>query len=248
MDAAISIKYNELGTVGHRGSTQNFRLALAAGGIAAMLPGFLEADFPIGVRSGGALAAFGIAYFVNPASLTVQGTPTSAPGVFLERLEEDGDLVEYYWKQADVRFRFPKGGWTISTKAAESGLGDLTLQHRSGKDAQVQIHVSILDDKYQDSWKEFQKNTIGMWKRTIEQFGPFQSDEVFVDGRSSFVIIGSIRGEVQGIKNVNLVYAPLDHNRLFEMHLTRNDAHPHERDLLRAFELISSTIRFSRRS
>lgn len=85
------------------------------------------------------------------------------------------------------------------------------------------------------------------WKGTIEQFGPSQSDE-FVYGRSSLGIIGSIRGEVQGVKKGNLVYAPLDSNRLFERHLTRNDSHPQERELLRAFNLITSTIQFGKYS
>lgn len=61
-------------------------LALAAGGIAAMLPGFLTVDVPKVVRAGGALAAFAAIYFFNPASLTVQGTPINETGVFVKEL------------------------------------------------------------------------------------------------------------------------------------------------------------------
>ena len=221
-------------------------LALAAGGIAAMLPGFLNVDIPIGVRAGGALAAFAAIYFVNPASMNVQGSPTDVPGVFVLKLEEDQGLVEYYWKQADVRFRFPADGWDISTKAAQAGLGDMTLQHKSGKDAQIQLHVSALDEKYRGEWKQFQINTVSIWEGTIKQFGPFHSEEIFVDGRSAFTIRGSIKGEIQGFKKVDLIYAPLSDNRLLEMHLTRDDTHSQDSDLTRAYDLITSTIKFDR--
>ena len=145
-----------------------------------------------------------------------------------------------------MRFRFPTDGWKISTKAAEVGLGDMTLQHSSGKDAQIQIHVSILDDKYRDNWSEFETNTVGIWKGTISQFGPFSSREVFVDGRSAFRISGVIRDEVQGLKKIDLIYAPLGDNRLLEIHLTRNDDNQHNSDPERASNLIIGTIQFVR--
>lgn len=221
-------------------------LALAAGGVAAMLPGFLNVNVSNYIRSGGALAGFVMIYFFNPAQLSFQGTPTNWPGVFIESTNEDKNLVEYFWKQAGVRFRFPKNGWTISTKAAESGLGDMTLQHKSGKHAQIQLHVSILDEKYRENWTLFQKNTIDIWKGTISQFGPFDSKEIYVDGRASFQMSGIIKGQESGFKNVSLIYAPLGDNRLFEMHLTRNAGHALEPDLLQVFDLISSTVAFER--
>ncbi len=45
-------------------------LALAAGGVAAMIPGFLTVTVPNLVRAGGALAVFAIVYFYSPAELT----------------------------------------------------------------------------------------------------------------------------------------------------------------------------------
>jgi len=221
-------------------------LAFAAGGLAAMLPGFLTVSVSTYIRAGGALAGVVMIYFFNPAALTVQGTPTSASGVFVKKIGEDNSQAEYYWKQADLSFRFPKDGWTISTKAAEAGLGDMTLQHESGKDAQIQLHVSVLDEKYREIWEQFRENTIDTWKGTISQFGPFESDEVFVDGRSGFEIEGVIRGQESGLKDVSLVYAPLGDNRLFEMHLTRNENHRSEAQLTRAFDLVVSTVSFDR--
>ena len=221
-------------------------LALAAGGIAAILPGFLAVNIPspIGVRASAALGVFVIVYLGNPASLTIEGVPTEAEGVFIEELDKDRGLVEYYWKQADVKFRFPEHGWKISTRAAKAGLGDITLEHESSKDAQIQIHVSGLDGKYHGQWNEFQTNTVTMWKENIKQNGPVRSEKFFIDGRPAFKVNGFIKGEIQGIKEVNLVYAPLSDNRLFEMHLTRNNSHPQEPDIKSAYDLIISTIKF----
>jgi hypothetical protein len=45
-------------------------LALAAGGVGAMIPGFLKVEVKPGIRAGGALAVFVIVFFFNPAKLT----------------------------------------------------------------------------------------------------------------------------------------------------------------------------------
>ena len=221
-------------------------LALAAGGICAMLPGFLSVTVPTYVRAGGSLAVFAIIFFFNPATLTIQGTPTNTPGLFTTSMEEDTRLVEYYWKQADLTFRFPKDGWTISTKAAEAGLGDMTIEHINGKDAQIQLHVSVLDEKYRNNWETFRINTINLWKGTISQFGEVDTKEDYVDGRSAFRISGTIRGQEQGLKSVDLEYVPLGDNRLFEIHLTRNAQHDKETELMQALDLIVSTVKFDR--
>src|SRR5262245_15907864 len=44
-------------------------LALAAAGVAAMIPGFIELQVSEWIRAGGALAVFVLVYFYNPASL-----------------------------------------------------------------------------------------------------------------------------------------------------------------------------------
>lgn len=226
--------------------TFRITLALAAGGITAMLPGFLSVEISNNIRASGALAGFVVIYFFNPAIFTIQGTPTNANGLFVKQLGDEKGLVEYYWKQADLKFRFPSENWAESTKAANAGLGDLTLQHASGKDAQLQMHVSLLDDKYRGKWEEFKKNTISIWKGTIGHIGKFSSEDVYIDGRAAFIIHGAIHGEVQGDKKIDLVYAPLDDNRLFEMHLTRNQNIPTETELVAAYNLIKSTIHFDR--
>lgn len=221
-------------------------LALAAGGVAAMIPGFMSVEISNYIRAGGALAAFVVVYFINPPALTVQGTKVPGSDVFVNKTKEDEGLAEYYWRQADVKFKFPSAGWKISTKAAQTGLGDMTLQHSSGKDAQIQIHVSQLDDKYRDKWDLFKANTEGLWTNTIKQFGEVKSEDIYVDGRSSFHISGYLLGQERGLKKVDLVYAPLGDNRLFEVHLTRNDTNHEEAQLSNALKLILSTVHFGK--
>lgn len=50
-------------------------LALAAAGVAAMIPGFLEVTVPNWVRAGGAIAVFVLLLFKSPAQLVVEPTP-----------------------------------------------------------------------------------------------------------------------------------------------------------------------------
>jgi hypothetical protein len=47
-------------------------LALAAGGVAAMIPGFLRVDVSNYIRAGGALGVFVIIYFFSPAALVTK--------------------------------------------------------------------------------------------------------------------------------------------------------------------------------
>ncbi|MXW93319.1 MAG: hypothetical protein F4114_17425 [Rhodospirillaceae bacterium] len=179
-------------------------------------------------------------------SIVGQGYANRTPGLFIRSTQEDEELVEYHWKQANLWFRFPKQGWAISTKAAEAGLGDMTLEHISGKDAQIQLHVSILDEKYRRNWEKFQTNTTDLWEGTISQFGSVENREIFVDGRSGFRIAGKIKGQEHGLKKVDLIYVPLGDNRLLEIHLTRNTQHKKESELEKALELILSTVKFER--
>jgi hypothetical protein len=55
-------------------------LTLAAAGIAAMIPGFLRVDLPLGIRAGGAIAVFIVVYFFNPAQYVADVTLTADSG------------------------------------------------------------------------------------------------------------------------------------------------------------------------
>lgn len=52
-------------------------LALAAAGVAAMIPGFINVEVGTAVRAGGAIAVFVIVFFFSPAKLVVQPTQLS---------------------------------------------------------------------------------------------------------------------------------------------------------------------------
>jgi hypothetical protein len=53
-------------------------LSLAAAGVAAVIPGFLNIQVATGLKAGGALAVFAVVYYFNPAALVV---PPPPPGV-----------------------------------------------------------------------------------------------------------------------------------------------------------------------
>jgi hypothetical protein len=55
-------------------------LALAAAGVAAMIPGFITLSISKWLRAGGALAVFAIVYFYNPAVL-VSSAPSQVNNV-----------------------------------------------------------------------------------------------------------------------------------------------------------------------
>lgn len=55
-------------------------LALAAAGVAAFIPGFIEVKIETWLRAGGAMAVFVVVYFFSPANLVSQLRPTSGPG------------------------------------------------------------------------------------------------------------------------------------------------------------------------
>jgi hypothetical protein len=52
-------------------------LALAAGGVGAVIPGILNVNIPKVLTAGGALAVFAVVYFYSPAQLAVKQLPQS---------------------------------------------------------------------------------------------------------------------------------------------------------------------------
>ena len=57
-------------------------LALAAAGVAAMIPGFLQVEIGAWLRAGGALAVFVVVYFYNPAALVTAETKPDPTAFF----------------------------------------------------------------------------------------------------------------------------------------------------------------------
>lgn len=60
-------------------------LALAAAGVAAMIPGFLEVSVPSWLKAGGALAVFALVMYKNPAALVVSPPPEPVKGSVILR-------------------------------------------------------------------------------------------------------------------------------------------------------------------
>lgn len=93
-------------------------LALAAAGVAAMIPGTLGVEIPRFVRAGGAIAVFVLIYSSNPAQLVVS-SPRKETGsnyeiletLFLIDLTERVSTGTNAWKP-----RFPRLSLTEETK------------------------------------------------------------------------------------------------------------------------------------
>src|SRR5262245_37964538 len=82
-------------------------LALAAAGVAAMIPGFLEVEIPGWLRAGGALGVFVVVYFYNPAAVVAPEPEPSATTPFrIYAACEDGDglkLDSWAFPVSDIR-------------------------------------------------------------------------------------------------------------------------------------------------
>jgi len=94
-------------------------LALAAAGVAAMIPGFLNVELGNAIRAGGAIAVFIVIYFLNPASLVADTEPGPLP---------DGDprkVAEEYLRVADA-LDFEKT-WALFADTAKRVQDKVTL-------------------------------------------------------------------------------------------------------------------------
>jgi len=80
-------------------------LALAAGGVGAMLPGFLEVEHKPLYRAGGALALVLIVFFFKPAILN---TTQNLNAAFNQKTAADVTFEPTIWYDANM-----KGGWDV---------------------------------------------------------------------------------------------------------------------------------------
>ena len=214
-------------------------LALAAAGFAVVLPGLLEVQLNSQVKAAGTLAVFCIIYFFSPADLATSGTPTDVDGVFLIQSSEDTQSTRYYWEQARASFSVPNKRWSIATEAAESGLGDVTLSHRVVTDAQIQMHVSLVDQSQLGSFKQ---RTVRTYRDNIGQHGGFASHDINIGGQPAFMIDAHIRGQVNGLKTVKLAFLPNSDGRLLELHLTYNRGDAAESELVEDYRAILRSV------
>lgn len=113
-------------------------LSLAAAGVAAMIPGFLQVNVSGWIRAGGALAVFVIAYFYNPASLVV--TPSS-PGVSKTQIVAPIPKADSRLEFVEYSVTYPKDGSGLIVP-----LLDLKLRNIGGQVAYVKAaEIKVLD-------------------------------------------------------------------------------------------------------
>lgn len=148
---------------------------------------------------------------------------------------------EYIWKEAKIRFSYPRTGWSLDTKRMQGGLGDLALIAGNDISAQIQLHNSALDSKYVDKWDLFLQKTRDQWQSTLSVFGPVSTDDIYIDGFKGFRLRGKMPGQEGKPKLIDVVYIPLNNEFFIEVHYTRNE------DMKSAFhdesyEIVLSTL------
>lgn len=147
---------------------------------------------------------------------------------------------EYIWKNAKIRFSYPRTGWSIDTKRSSNGLGDLALV-TSDISTQIQLHYSALDPKYVNKWDLFLSETKGLWQQTLSPHGTVSVNDVFIDGFKGFRLKGFLPGSTGLLKKVDVVYVPINNEFFIEAHYTRNaDSNNASND--EAYEILLSTL------
>lgn len=130
---------------------------------------------------------------------------------------------EYIWKDAKIRFSYPRTGWSLDTKRMQGGLGDLALISGNDISAQIQLHNSALDSKFVDKWDFFLQKTKDQWLSTLTPFGSVSTNDVYIDGFKGFRLRGKIPGQEGKPKLVDVVYLPVNNEFFIEAHYTRNE-------------------------
>lgn len=216
-------------------------LALSLAGVAGLLPGGLEVRLGPWIRATGALAVFAIVYFFNPAQLATQGTPMGNEGLFLVRSSDASQPSTYYWHQARAAFSVPSERWRMSTEAAESGLGDLTLTHVAAADAEIQMHVSRLSSAQMESFKA---KTVRSYENTLGMHGGFSTRDETIGGQPAFIVTARLPGQAGGLKEVQLAFVPMPDGTLLEVHLTHMLNDVAKPELIQDYESVLNSIEF----
>jgi len=133
-------------------------LALAAGGVALIIPGFLHLRVPF-LRAGGPLAVFGVTYFFSPATLVIETTFEPEPaGLDLGFLQEKAPILwsleglsAIAWRVADQPSSFSAAPGSGVVAPNSSSLIEVRLS-RAGKepgsiDGQIQLAYTAAGEK-----------------------------------------------------------------------------------------------------
>jgi energy-coupling factor transporter transmembrane protein EcfT len=141
-------------------------LALAAGGVGAVIPGVLNVNIPKILTAGGALAVFVVVYFYSPAQLAVKKVPSKlinisgklfrvTPSVKCEArpwlpITKDGDIeiglmgTSFAERRVDIRTRETADERTIESPETDVSLGKWSKLPTSSR--KLEIYVSQMDE------------------------------------------------------------------------------------------------------
>lgn len=149
-------------------------LSLAAGGVAAMIPGFINIEVNSFIKAGGALAVFVILYFLNPTELVSTTDPGKLPkGLARETsdkyllIADKGDEV-FIWSQFSnsARKLYDKDDFIDAFKTVRKPLGDVKKRTFIGG------HSS----NHLDGWPN-------------AHFRTFQYNTLFQNGQSKYEVV-----------------------------------------------------------
>lgn len=124
-------------------------LALAAAGVAAMIPGFLHVNVGTVVRAGGAIAVFVITFFFSPAGLVatmepkLDPPPPGDPKQVAEEFLAVADTLQFerIWKalSKESQKRFPRADTAESYRNAREPLGQVDHRELHGVNSTTSV-------------------------------------------------------------------------------------------------------------
>src|SRR5207249_652829 len=119
-------------------------LALAAGGVGAVIPGILNVNIPKVLTAGGALAVFVVVYFYSPAQLAVKQLPSQSQAnsrkqdgspIIINQSGRLNRIASNDHCQGDER------SWVDITSDVKIGLLGVRTGEKPGEENRVDIRV-----------------------------------------------------------------------------------------------------------
>lgn len=218
-------------------------VALVAGLIVALLPAAFPHSIPWPLRVLAVLVAFVAVFHINPTALLTRGVTVDPWSLVVSEIPGSEGQAEYYWKPADLRFRFPEQGWVIKTKSERDGFSSITFRHLESVDAFIRLHTRPLGTAYQDDWEQFRQNTMRIWRGADTGEDYFAFGSVTVAQREGLRVSGRLPGRGEGPRVLELVYAPIGQDRIAQLELVRRADDPNGAAIEETFNTVAETLR-----
>jgi hypothetical protein len=222
-------------------------VALVAGLFVALLPAAFPHSIPWPLRALAVLVAFVAVFHINPTALLTRGVTIEPRSLVINEIPAREDQVEYDWKPAGLRFRFPEQGWIIKTKSERGGFSSITFRHRQSVDTFIRLHTRPLGTVYQGGWEQFRQNTMRIWSGADTGEDYFSFGSLPVAQREGLRVSGRLpgRGEGEGPRVLELVYAPIGKDRIAQLELVRRADDPNRSAIDETFSTVAETLRLS---